>query len=56
MHSDCHRVNNSDKCRILHDYEDITLASKEIDFANANYVLEKERKYSVQILEKMISS
>ena len=42
--------------RILHDYEDITLASKEIDFANANYVLEKERKYSVQILEKMISS
>ena len=40
--------------RILKNEEDVALAAKKVDFTNANAVLQKQRKVSLDILRKMI--
>lgn len=40
--------------QILHDYDEVSLANKKVDFSMANTVLKLERQKSIELLKKMI--
>ena len=42
--------------RILKDIDDLSLANEEIDFTNANRILEQKRLESINILKSMIEN